>query len=90
MYFDLYTGIVNITGPASWGTRVYHADTRIHPQYNEDFILNNIGMIKLIEAPDDLLSYPYTGIIELPTETVNLVGLLGSIVSNYLFEIISS
>lgn len=38
-------------------------------------------MVKLIEAPDNLLSYPYTGIIELPTVAVNLVGLLGSIVS---------
>ena len=81
VYFDLYTGIVNITGPASWATRVHHSDTRIHPQYNEQFIMNNIAMIKLVEAPADLLSYPYTGLIQLPTEAVNLVDLFGSIVS---------
>lgn len=38
-------------------------------------------MIKLVEAPGNLLSYPYTGIIQLPTEAVSLVDMIGSIVS---------
>lgn len=43
-------------------------------------------MIKLLEAPADLLSYPYTGKIELPTQAVNLDNLFGSIVSYFIFN----
>lgn len=68
-------------GPASWSTRVYYKDIRIHPDYNERTLNNDIAMVKLVEAPGNLLSYPYTGIIQLPTEAVSLVDMIGSIVS---------
>lgn len=82
VYFDVYTGIVNVTGPASWETRVQHSNIHIHPEFIENSAKHNIAMMNLVDAPDDLLSYPYTGMIQLPTEAVNLVDMIGSIVSN--------
>ena len=57
----------------------------VHPQYNASTLRNDIAMVKLANAPEDLLSYQYTGMIQLPPQTVNLVGLFGSIVSYFYY-----
>ncbi|KAL7018269.1 hypothetical protein ACKWTF_010697 [Chironomus riparius] len=77
--FNIYTGIVNISGPATWGTAASHSDMHVHPQYNASALRNDIALVNLVNAPNDLLSKPYVGMIQLPTQPVNLVDFLGSI-----------
>ena len=72
-------------GPASWGKQINRADVFIHPEYNDNTLRNDIALMKLINAPENLFSDPFVAPIALPTENFNLFDTFGTIVSLLYF-----
>lgn len=76
-------------GPVSWAARVYPRDVFLHREYNDLTLMNDIAMIKLVDAPENLFLDPFVSPIALPSKITNLVQRTGTIVSILYFWPIS-
>ena len=68
-------------GPVSWYGRVYPKDVIIHQDYDDSNLKNDIAMMKLVDAPEDLYFDPSVAPISLPFEYYDLVNQTGTVVS---------
>jgi Trypsin len=64
---DLYGGILDSsTGPANFYASITDpAHKIIHEGYNDDLLLNDVGLVYLANAPSNLFDHPYIGRIAL-------------------------
>jgi hypothetical protein len=65
--FLLYFGIVDRTSSAAWLETVSDlSDVRMHPYYDDDTLENDIAMIFMTGASEDLLGLPFVSVVSLP------------------------
>ena len=80
-YFEIYLGVINLSGPVSWGARVFPRDVFLHQEYNDLTLNNDIAMMRLVDAPENLFDDPFVAAIPLPDKISNLAQQAGTIVS---------
>ncbi|KAL7018273.1 hypothetical protein ACKWTF_010700 [Chironomus riparius] len=78
--FEIFLGVVDFNGPVSWYGTVYPQDVIIHQDYDDSTLINDIAMIKLVDAPEDLFFDSSVAPISLPFEYYDLVNQTGTVI----------
>jgi secreted trypsin-like serine protease len=81
---DIYVGLVDRPpGFYHWGTTITgRSNFIVHPDRNADDFSNDIGVLRMDEAPDNLLSSAYVDVVTLPNSSqmeIDLTGAIGTI-----------
>lgn len=93
-HFEVYLGVVDFEGQVAWATKVEPQDTYLHKEYDDSRLKNDIALIKLNTAPDNLFDDPFIASIALPSEYFDLTDYTGTIVrihetTNYVISILN-
>lgn len=82
--FDIYVGLVDRPpGFYHWGTIITgRANIFVHPERNPDDFSNDVGLLRIEDAPDNLLQSEYVDVVQLPRSEqieIDLTGEMGTV-----------